>query len=90
VPEWREEVTKWDATHEGKNPYDLPLDGAFPYIICASHHTNPFVLIGATEGEIRVALLEKEAELAKDGMPPVHAISPCNFIVVGLELEDQQ
>lgn len=29
VQQWREAVVKWEATREGNNPYDLPLDGAF-------------------------------------------------------------
>jgi hypothetical protein len=48
------------------------------------------VFIEATEGDVRVALLEKEAQLAKDGVPPLHAVTPSSFIVFGLELEDQQ
>jgi hypothetical protein len=35
-------------------------------------------------------LLEKEAQLAKDGVPPLHSITPSGFVVLGLELEEQQ
>jgi hypothetical protein len=52
---------------------------------------NPYLHgVGATEGDVRVALLEKEAQLAKDGVPPLHSVTPSAFIVLGLELEDQQ
>lgn len=34
--------------------------------------------------------MEKEAQLAKDGVPPLHAVTPSGFVVFGLELEDQQ
>jgi hypothetical protein len=27
VQQWREMVVKWEAQREGKNPYELPLDG---------------------------------------------------------------
>ena len=29
VQQWRDAVVDWEATHEGNNPYDLPLDGTF-------------------------------------------------------------
>ena len=31
-----------------------------------------------------------DTQLAKDGVPPLHAVTPSSFIVFGLELEDQQ
>lgn len=46
--------------------------------------------IGVTEGDIQVALREKEAQLVKDSILPLHAVTPSNFVVMGLELEDQQ
>ena len=48
------------------------------------------MFIEATEGDVLVALLEKKAWLAKDGMPPLHAVTPSSFVVFGLDLEDQQ
>jgi hypothetical protein len=48
------------------------------------------MFIGATEGDVRIALLEKEVKLAKDGIPPLHVVTPSGFVVLGLELEDQQ
>ena len=27
VQQWREAIDKWEARREGKNPYELPLDG---------------------------------------------------------------
>ena len=29
MQQWRDAVDNWEATREGNNPYDLPLDGAF-------------------------------------------------------------
>ena len=59
---------------------------------CASYPLKlqlVLICLGLTEGDIRVALMEKEAQLAKDGIPPLHAVTPSGFIVLGLELEDQ-
>jgi hypothetical protein len=35
-------------------------------------------------------LLEKEAQLAKDGVLLLHSITPSGFVILGLELEEQQ
>ena len=48
------------------------------------------MFIEATEGDVRVVLLEKEAQLAKDSVPPLHAVTSSSFVVFGLDLEDQQ
>lgn len=46
--------------------------------------------IGATKSEVRVKLLQQEAELAKEGLPPLHTVTPSNFVVYGLGLEEEQ
>lgn len=40
VRDWKEAIVKWEATHEGNNPYNLPLDGKFPRILCATLQSN--------------------------------------------------
>ena len=46
------------------------------------------ISLGATEGDMRIMLLEKEAQLMKDGILPLHTVTPTGFIVLGLELKD--
>lgn len=55
-----------------------------------SSNSYMYLNVGAREGDVWVALLKKEAQLAKDGMPPLHSVPPSGFVILGLELEDQQ
>ena len=42
------------------------------------------------ESEIRIKLLQEEAKLVKEGLSPFHAVTPINFVIFGLRLEDEQ
>lgn len=90
MQQWKDAVDNWEAKHEGKNPYELPLEGTFLAFFFVDLSNFIPISLGATEGDVRITLLEKEAELAKDGVPPLHTVTPTGFIVLGLELEDQQ
>ena len=48
------------------------------------------ISLGVTEGNVCIMLFEKEVQLMKDGVPLLHTVTPTGFIVLGLELEDQQ
>lgn len=34
VQQWMETVLKWEATHKGNNPYEVPQDGAYLVFLC--------------------------------------------------------
>lgn len=40
--------------------------------------------------EVRLQYAEKELEQQKAGAPRLHDVSPSGFMVMGLEVEDQQ
>ena len=42
------------------------------------------------ENEVKLKFLAEEAEEEKKGIPRIHAVSPSEFIALGLELEDEQ
>ncbi|KAF7317929.1 CxC2 domain-containing protein [Mycena kentingensis (nom. inval.)] len=43
-----------------------------------------------SEAEVRKELEEDDRKAVEEGVPPLHAVNPSDFIVFGLELEDQQ
>ncbi len=53
---------------------------------------NPYVLphSGVSEKEVHLQLLEEEALAEKEGTLPLHDISPVEFVMAGLELEERQ
>ncbi|EEB91294.1 hypothetical protein MPER_10369, partial [Moniliophthora perniciosa FA553] len=53
---------------------------------------NPFsrTTKGETEHDVRLRLAEKEAEEMRKGSTPVHDVSPSSFMMLGLEVEEQQ
>jgi hypothetical protein len=55
--------------------------------LIAYSHAN---LSARSEADIRHKLFVAESDLAEQGIPSIHEVSPCSFIIAGLELEDQQ
>ncbi|KAK7041549.1 hypothetical protein VNI00_009136 [Paramarasmius palmivorus] len=53
---------------------------------------NPYSLPhqGITEDDVRLKYAEKEAEEHKLGIPALHEVSPSAFMMLGLDIEDQQ
>ncbi|KAJ6499732.1 hypothetical protein C8R47DRAFT_1175589 [Mycena vitilis] len=45
---------------------------------------------GLTESQVRLQFTKEEAEDAKRGLPSVHDVSPSSFIIMGLDLEEEQ
>lgn len=48
------------------------------------------VSAGVTVQDVRLALAEEEARDAAAGVPSLHDIGPSEFLLAGLDLEDQQ
>jgi hypothetical protein len=46
--------------------------------------------IGLTQADIQHRLFKEEADLVDSGVLSLHEVSPCSFIIAGLELEEQQ
>ncbi|KAJ7575804.1 hypothetical protein C8J56DRAFT_1063043 [Mycena floridula] len=57
-----------------------------------SSKPNPYKQMGSsiTLQEVRLRLAQQESVLANAGMPAVHDISPSEFLVMGLDLEESQ
>jgi hypothetical protein len=45
---------------------------------------------GCSVAEVKLELNREEMEDAKNGVLPMHEVSPVSFLVTGLELEDLQ
>ena len=58
-------------------------------IIIARQHFDSF-LKGSTIADIKLELSREELDEAERGILPPHDISPNTFLIVGLELEEQQ
>ncbi|KAJ7871245.1 hypothetical protein B0H14DRAFT_2257556, partial [Mycena olivaceomarginata] len=57
-----------------------------------SKNPNPYEVpkSGSTENEVRLELVWEEAAEQEHGILPIHNVSPSAFVLVGLDLEEQQ
>ncbi|KAJ7444965.1 hypothetical protein B0H11DRAFT_2249680 [Mycena galericulata] len=53
---------------------------------------NPYEIkvVGLNEAQVRLQFNEEEAKQAKEGVVPLHDVSPSTFMAAGLDLEEQQ
>ncbi|KAJ7118596.1 hypothetical protein C8R43DRAFT_901412, partial [Mycena crocata] len=76
VPKWRELVLAYEKDSTKPSPYYVPIKGNW----CA----------GLTEAEVRLNFAKEEAAEVARGVPTLHNVSPSAFMVVGLDLEEEQ
>jgi hypothetical protein len=55
-----------------------------------SHSKSSLCTIAKTQADIRLELVQLERETLSQGEPTLHAVSASGFLVMGLELEEQQ
>ncbi|KAJ7869746.1 hypothetical protein B0H14DRAFT_2571682 [Mycena olivaceomarginata] len=79
VEEWMAMVKAFEADPKKPNPYELPKSGEFAV-------DNRW----ATEHDVRLECVTEEAAEQERGVVPINNVSPSAFIIVGLDLEEQQ
>lgn len=87
VEKWDEMVVEWDKNKSAKNPYDEPVAGT-PYVSRISVIT--YHVIGTTMTEVRLELANEENEDAARGKETLHDVSPARWLIMALDLEEQQ
>lgn len=88
IPVWQNMVHAYEKDPTQKNPYEIKVEGAhFSY---KSDDIFTHVRTGLTEAQVRLQFVQDEAKATASGIPPIHDVSPIDFISLGLELEDEQ
>jgi hypothetical protein len=87
VEKWNKMVVEWDKDKSAKNPYEEPVAGML-YVCFISVIT--YHVIGTTMTEVRLELANEENEAAARGKETLHDVSPARWLIMGLDLEEQQ
>jgi hypothetical protein len=87
IEKWEKMVVEWDKNKSAKNPYEEPVAGA-PYVCFMSVVT--YQAIGTTMTEVRLELANEENEDAARGKETLHDVSPGRWLIMALDLEEQQ
>jgi hypothetical protein len=89
VNEWRDKVEQWEKDKRAPNPFAIVSKGKLSALI---RNQKLIDILGPTEVAIRLELYAGETEvIARGDLQMMHdEVTPCVFIMSGLELEDQQ
>jgi hypothetical protein len=87
IEKWEKMVVEWDKNKSAKNPYEESVAGA-PYVCFMSVVT--YQAIGTTMTEVRLELANEENEDAARGKETLHDVSPGRWLIMALDLEEQQ
>lgn len=88
IPAWKKSVEDYENDPTKPNPYQMPKSST-----CIPPHPrtiliNPFSAL--TVQDVRLQLAKEDAALAAAGVPSLHDVTPGEFLLAGLDLEDQQ
>jgi hypothetical protein len=88
IDKWTAMVEAWDSDPQKPNPYEEVGKGSFSWLsIC---HLLLLFVLASTMAQVRHELAEEELVKARQGVGPIHDVSPNKFLQAGLELEEQQ
>jgi hypothetical protein len=90
IATWTKMVDDWNSDHTKPNPYDEPQNSELiQHLFLAQLNIDIYYLATCLQ-DVRLELAKEDAEAAKDGAVAPHATSLTEFLMKGLELEEQQ
>lgn len=88
VAKWSKMVKEWELDRSKPNPYEEPEIRMFKSFINFLNTANN--LIEATLQDVRLELAKEDAADTAKGVVSPHSTSVTEFLIKGLELEEQQ
>lgn len=97
IEKWEQMLCNWYAAQSNPNrantvavpnPFEEPASGKFMSLF--SYLSLTFLFAATTLQDVRLELMKEEAAAAAEGAVSPHKMSLTSFLVLGLDLEDQQ
>lgn len=88
---WTKKVDEWIRDRTKPNPYEEPQNSecsGINYILPDA--SNNIYYLATRLQDVRLELAKEDADVAKEGAAAPHTISLTEFLMKGLELEEQQ
>jgi hypothetical protein len=89
---WTKKVEDWINDRTKPNPYEEPQnsESALALTIYCLNPSADIYFLATRLQDVRLELAKEDADVAKEGAAAPHTISLTEFLMKGLELEEQQ